>query len=138
MAIVMRLGIITIAGASQKYALRTCAGVKSSFRNALTASAAGWSRPKMPTRFGPSLSWMEAETFRSTQTAYATINIITEKTHRIFTALNSVNCASGVRLLIHAIGDSVSISHRYSHSCITEVTPGQPIESGNFFRHLVK
>ena len=55
-ATVNRLGIITIAGASQKYAFRTCAGVKSSFKNAFTASAepaatgqiipdAVWSKP---------------------------------------------------------------------------------------------
>jgi hypothetical protein len=52
--------------------------VKSSFKNALIASAAGCNRPNHPTRFGPRRSWMAAETLRSTHTAWATMNISTE------------------------------------------------------------
>ena len=81
---VRKAGITVIAGASQKYTLRTYDGVKSSFSMNFNPSAMGWNMPhdcsNRPitgifnanggaVRFGPTRSWMKADTLRSTSTA---------------------------------------------------------------------
>jgi len=43
-------------------------------------SASGWSRPKGPTRLGPSRSWIQAESRRSSSVNIATATMMTVKT----------------------------------------------------------
>src|SRR5580658_7436446 len=69
----------------------------------LTPSASGCSRPKGPTRVGPQRFWMCAETFRSSQTLYATAVSRTKTTATDLTSemitnavmLNLFSCDAG-------------------------------------------
>ena len=113
-------GTIATAGASQKYALRAYAGVKSSLRMNFSPSAAGWSSPNGPTRLGPMRSWIHAEMRRSATTEYATIGSTTANTAiTIFSKLKIANCSFEVKL----VNQSVIFSNLHRHSVITQRGP---------------
>jgi hypothetical protein len=69
---VISAGMKASAGASTNSDLFAASGYVSSFMMFLSPSAAGWSRPPGPTRFGPCRSWIHAEIFRSASVRSAT------------------------------------------------------------------
>ena len=48
-------------------------GVEGSFESSLSTSAAGWRRPRKPTRFGPRRDWKRPSSFRSIHRMIGTI-----------------------------------------------------------------
>jgi hypothetical protein len=78
-----------MAGASRNSHRLAKAGKVSSLRMFLSPSAAGWSSPAGPTRFGPRRFCIQALTFRSISVSSATPTMMTVNTTRILMMLNS-------------------------------------------------
>src|SRR5512133_3158444 len=66
-AVMMTAGTTVTIGAMKNNIFSAAAGVNSSLKISLTASAIGWSRPKIPARFGPIRTCMRESTLRSYQ-----------------------------------------------------------------------
>ena len=64
--------MITMTGATKKSHLSAWAGVITSLKISLTASAIGCSRPNGPTRFGPMRMCIQPMSLRSQYVRYAT------------------------------------------------------------------
>ena len=84
---IMKDGISTSRGATQKMALSAQEGIRSSFNTSFTASAAGWMRPKGPVRVGPRRRCRRPRNFRSIQ--IIDITIIERAVNRISRAIMS-------------------------------------------------
>ena len=64
---------IEITGAIAIIQGTAVSGVDGSFESSLSTSAAGWRRPRKPTRFGPSRDWKRPSSLRSAHRMIGTI-----------------------------------------------------------------